>query len=150
MCIVWIFTEIQKIMSCIVFNLISNPYKYDDIRPLIRMVRIEYRIMRVCRNILYASIETLETCKCWCHSLCYNSEGCVDNLNSAHDSNVSYQTKSVSKFTSMHPLFPLSFIYCQWNWSHELIIICRVCLKVCIKLLNFTSRNHSFTKSMIR
>ena len=44
--------------------------------------------MRVTIQIFNAAFETLETKKCGCHSLGYQTSGCVINVKSTHNSNV--------------------------------------------------------------
>ena len=55
--------------------------------------------MRVNDQILDAGLETLETSNSRCHILGYQEEGCVENFNYYHYSNVLYLAISMSKFT---------------------------------------------------
>lgn len=94
----------KKMMSSILFNFISNPCKSYDIKPFIRIISIEGRVVKVCSEIFYVFIETLKSWKFWWHIFCSDQTGCVANVNSYHDSNVLYLSKSVSTFSMIFPL----------------------------------------------
>ena len=57
--------------------------------------------MEVTIQILDADLDTFETSNSRCQGLVPQALGCVENLNSARDSNVMHPTKSMSKFTIM-------------------------------------------------
>ena len=51
---------------------------------MIRWIQYKFTILKT--QILYATLETLETRKSRCHSVCSQAEVCVENVNSAHNS----------------------------------------------------------------
>ena len=87
-----------KILVCVVFNLIPTPCKYDNIWPIIWMIRIKDRFMRETSNILNIDIDTLENRKSWWHSLDFHTTGFVINESYTHKINFLYPSKCMSKF----------------------------------------------------
>ena len=85
--------------------------------------------MRVTIQIFNADIETLENRKSRCHSLCYQTSGCVTNFNYSHNINVLYPTKSVSKFSIVFHFYLTKGSYCKGKYINELLFICGVCTK---------------------
>ena len=61
------------------------------------IIRIK-TFMRVTSQILNAALETLDARKIRCHSLGSQPAGCVENVNSAHNSNLMYHVNIISKF----------------------------------------------------
>ena len=96
--------------------------------------------MRVTIQILDAALETLETRNSRSHSLGSHAEGCVANLNYAHNSNVLYPSKIMSKFTMIFHFCLPKAIYCKWKCIHDLLFVCGVCPKGCTKLSKFYIR----------
>ena len=92
--------------------------------------------MRVTILILNTFIETLKTWKSSCHSLDSQAEGCVTNSNDSHNRNVMYLGNSVYKFTMVLHLCLIQELFCQWNYNHDLVLICGV----------FQKRNTNFYK----
>ena len=110
--IICVLMVLQKIMGCVVFNLIPNLYKSYKIWSIKRIRRIKDRFMRVDRQILDVALETFETSKSRCGSFGSQAAVCVDNTNSSHNNNVMYSSKSMFKFTTVFKLCIMKGIYC--------------------------------------
>ena len=95
--------------------------------------------MRVNFYILNIELDTLETRNIRCHSLGFQTTGCVTNINSAHKRNVLYSSKSMSKFSMIFHFCLIKGISCQCKCSHQLSFIFRFCTKRCINLSKLSS-----------
>ena len=93
-----VLITLYTIQGCVVFNFIHTPCKYGDIWDIIRIGRIKYEFMRVTTQIFDTALETLENRNSRCPIFGYPAEGCCKNTNSAHNSNMMYPAKSMSKF----------------------------------------------------
>ena len=102
----------REIWGCLVLYLITTSCKSDEIWYIISIRRIKYGFMRVNIQILNANIETLETRNSRCHSLGYQVVVCVTNINSDHNRNLMYPSKSMAKFTMIFHLFLTMVISC--------------------------------------
>ena len=112
-------------MIFIFFYFISTPRESDNIRPFIVMERIKYWFMGVSTEILYIFIKNMKILKYWCLGLCYKMTGRVGNFNYAHDINVLYPYKSVSKFSMMFSFWLMNYIFCPWYCSNDLLLMHR-------------------------
>ena len=82
--------------------------------------------MRVNIQVLDETLETLESSNSRCHILGYQSAGCVENVNSAHNSNVMYSANSMFKFTMIFHFCHTKFILRYRKCSYELLLIYEV------------------------
>ena len=94
-------------------------------------------IMRATIQILDAALDKLETRKSRYHSLGSYVVCCVANSNVAHNINMLYPAKSISKFTMIFYLCLTKGIYNQGNCINEFLFICVVCHEGVSKFLNF-------------
>ena len=85
-------------MRYVFFHLIIMKCKSDDILSIIRIRSIKYWFMRVTIQILNTALSNLNTMNIRCHSLVFQMEVCVTNVNSTHKSNVMYPAKSMKTF----------------------------------------------------
>ena len=111
-CMIYVLIEFCTTMGCVVFYLITTPYKYDGILSIIIIIMIKHRFIRLTTHTLDTTLETAETRKILYHSLGSQASGCVLNDNSALNINDLYPTNIMSKFINILHLFLTKRIYC--------------------------------------